>query len=719
MKTRWINIAWALFFLLLCAFVKFWEERRFNDYYLRHSVPSEKGLTAYYFDNPEWKGHPVHSKVDNKIIFKDKEGLNDVPIPDINFSINWHGLIRIPVSGKYKFKLYSDDGSWLILDGKRIVNNKGVHPAEKATGARYIRKGVYPIEIRYFQAHGLVTFNLFWRPPEPYRNLSGAIPAEYLMPVNDGFDRNFAYRLIYDIKRWGLLVVISFLILILSIINIYRPFLGKIYNYIIFSIKDNLSAFIVMVLAFIFRVLFVGTIPGVYGDETWFALTAHAFLEGKEVSLLRGMTAYTSPYYLLQVPVYILFGFTVIGMRYLAFCFDSLALIFCYMLVKKAFNKNAALFSVIILGFLPMAVVQDRIDSDLLNFSFFFTALSFYLIYSRKNWRLVLAGFILGMGIYNHLLFVSIPIALFLLCVLETRGRLFISRKFYLVLIPILLVMSIKYYDIRTYGPGRTFEPPSIGQGLYLLGYTTVNVLPRLFDGILNYKEFTGRLLINPIPINLIIVILSLLVILIKKGFLDRNLFRLLFIIAAAYIIITLRMPCPRLRYFDMTVTLTALLPAIVLGKLSLNKRILQRISIGFLTLVAVVNIFYISINYFYSFKKYKGGFFTMRNDRLRFSVFIESHHHIDTRDLYNYLVEKGIHLVATNYYIANNLSFWDIRNNLLYCYNETEYTGRKNEAMIFYEEGIPGKGSHPSQLGKEGLEEIRDVKYFRIYVKA
>jgi len=67
------------------------------------------------------------------------------------FAIRYKGKIYIPQDEHYTFALLSDDGSKLIIDGKVIIDNDGLHPPREKIGRVYLKKGIHEIEIPYFQ----------------------------------------------------------------------------------------------------------------------------------------------------------------------------------------------------------------------------------------------------------------------------------------------------------------------------------------------------------------------------------------------------------------------------------------------------------------------------------------------------------------------------------------------------------------------------------------
>jgi hypothetical protein len=78
------------------------------------------------------------------------------------FGIRYEGTLSLPADGSYQFKLVSDDGAVLSIDGQKIVDNDGRHTAKAATGQRDLRSGAHKLRLDYFQAlKGTVALQVF------------------------------------------------------------------------------------------------------------------------------------------------------------------------------------------------------------------------------------------------------------------------------------------------------------------------------------------------------------------------------------------------------------------------------------------------------------------------------------------------------------------------------------------------------------------------------
>lgn len=82
-----------------------------------------------------------------------------------SFALRFRGNIAAPKDGKYKFYTNSDDGSRLYINGKLLVDNGGIHPAQERSGEVDLKAGVHTIEVQYFDGAGQVAFSVKWKGP--------------------------------------------------------------------------------------------------------------------------------------------------------------------------------------------------------------------------------------------------------------------------------------------------------------------------------------------------------------------------------------------------------------------------------------------------------------------------------------------------------------------------------------------------------------------------
>ncbi|MEV8508365.1 family 16 glycoside hydrolase [Actinoplanes sp. NPDC051475] len=82
-----------------------------------------------------------------------------------NFVAHVLGNLTVPADGSYTFRLTSDDGSRLTVDGTAVVDNDGLHGVESKDGTVALTAGHHSVFIEYFEAGGGQELTFSWRPP--------------------------------------------------------------------------------------------------------------------------------------------------------------------------------------------------------------------------------------------------------------------------------------------------------------------------------------------------------------------------------------------------------------------------------------------------------------------------------------------------------------------------------------------------------------------------
>jgi outer membrane protein OmpA-like peptidoglycan-associated protein len=102
----------------------------------------------------------------------------DIPIrdfsegfPGVTNRFEWFGLlytgqVQIERAGDYTWRLSSDDGSRLWIDGQQVIDNDGQHGTDSAEGKVALARGVHEIKVWYFQGPATeISLQLFITPP--------------------------------------------------------------------------------------------------------------------------------------------------------------------------------------------------------------------------------------------------------------------------------------------------------------------------------------------------------------------------------------------------------------------------------------------------------------------------------------------------------------------------------------------------------------------------
>ena len=83
----------------------------------------------------------------------------------VSFASRHFGLLYANAAGNYEFRLRSDDGSRLVIDGNVVVENDGLHAVTSAIGNVNLSAGLHEIEIQYFGSRYDSRLELWWTPP--------------------------------------------------------------------------------------------------------------------------------------------------------------------------------------------------------------------------------------------------------------------------------------------------------------------------------------------------------------------------------------------------------------------------------------------------------------------------------------------------------------------------------------------------------------------------
>jgi cytochrome c len=80
-----------------------------------------------------------------------------------NFAIIASGYINIEKTNNYLFRLSSDDGSRMSIDGNIIITNDGEHGEEARDGEIALKKGLHSFKVEYFNSRGGKMVSLKWK----------------------------------------------------------------------------------------------------------------------------------------------------------------------------------------------------------------------------------------------------------------------------------------------------------------------------------------------------------------------------------------------------------------------------------------------------------------------------------------------------------------------------------------------------------------------------
>jgi len=71
-----------------------------------------------------------------------------------DFAVRWTSTMKVNTAGTYRFFASSDDGSKVVIDGRTVVNNDGLHGLRRKEGSAKLSRGNRLIKIYFFEKGG-------------------------------------------------------------------------------------------------------------------------------------------------------------------------------------------------------------------------------------------------------------------------------------------------------------------------------------------------------------------------------------------------------------------------------------------------------------------------------------------------------------------------------------------------------------------------------------
>ena len=99
------------------------------------------------------------------------------------FAFIYDGIIQIPKDGLYILYLATNDGGRLLIDGRLLINNDGLHPLAEIYKPVALKAGPHPVLVQYFQEGGGMGLKVSWQGPGFAKE---EIPAKVLFHKKNG-----------------------------------------------------------------------------------------------------------------------------------------------------------------------------------------------------------------------------------------------------------------------------------------------------------------------------------------------------------------------------------------------------------------------------------------------------------------------------------------------------------------------------------------------------
>lgn len=228
------------------------------------------------------------------------------------------------------------------------------------------------------------------------------------------------------------------------------------------NIKHIWPLFIIVILGFFLRFLFLGEVPvSMHRDEAYLGYNAYSILKtAKDVSgnllPLHLESFFYSPagYSYLSIPFVFLFGLSEFSVRFSSAMFGTLTIILVFLIGRELFKENKnrnliALFSSLTISILPWHINLSRVGIENTVVVFFISlGVLLYLRYlqSKKNAFFIIS--LLSFGI-NFLIYQAprafLPIFIPMMAIIFIDIRTLIRNKFHIALFIAIIVLPVLY----------------------------------------------------------------------------------------------------------------------------------------------------------------------------------------------------------------------------------------------------------------------------------
>jgi len=120
------------------------------------------GFDGTYYDNIDFTGTSIN-KIDPSINFNWGSGAPDPQIGPDTFSIVWNASLNVLTEGDYTFRVLTDDGTRLYVDGNRVIDvwyNQGA--TYHSSPSVHLSSGFHPLKLEFYENYGLAVIRLEW-----------------------------------------------------------------------------------------------------------------------------------------------------------------------------------------------------------------------------------------------------------------------------------------------------------------------------------------------------------------------------------------------------------------------------------------------------------------------------------------------------------------------------------------------------------------------------
>jgi hypothetical protein len=621
--------------------------------------------TRHSFSN--WCTPALTSKIAPRINFSSDA---DPEYRAIDYGMRYLSMFYLEQKKDLAFELNSDDGSILLIDGLRIINNLGRHPVQVRTAKIGLDKGWHSLEVLYFQAGGGAQIRLEV-PPEIGASMK---------PVSSQVNVRKVWLLSRVIQtshnRFNILFWSACTLFILLLLP-YPKFSARP---LVRWIASHLPLLGLMALSGLLLSFRLDLFPGILADEAlvgdsgfskhWYGITNADMSE----------YAWSDFSALLIEQLQKVFLLSVFSLRIVPIILNLAGLFLCGLGLEKLVSRRSGLIVVLLIGTAPFFLGISRLILELLLSSTFVLGACLYglALVRNSNWPGLIMGALLGFGMVLHVWWLHFIAGFGLALVIMLRFKLLKSWAFWLGLAGLALVghevlAMLLFGDVHNPTGGV-----DLGRALTVAVTSLTQGMPWLLSGDMVMKVLNGEPLMPIYPV----VPLIMLALLIYWPFakLGREYNRALAwaVIAACGSFLALAVLSPMIKayYFVIILALCLIWLAIYLD--GLWSRGLVKVALPLVLLTAVYSGAVFLINGPLNYNPPVVSAYQLKRHDPAKGFWNNSQHYFFQQELYDFLANLGRPVVAPNVRLGGPLWFLE----------RSDSVGRRGYLMSKYLKG-------------------------------
>lgn len=149
--------------------------------------------------------------------------------------------------------------------------------------------------------------------------------------------------------------------------------------------KANIFLSFLIVMLSVARFLYLGSIPGLHGDEALYGIKTYIMMHARPFTLI-GFNSYTGPIIsYLRIPFYYLMGANIFSVRLPLVILGLASAFFVYRILAQGYNRRTGIIGVLLFLTMPWSFIYSRFSDETHTSLIFFCDLRFVLFKCREE----------------------------------------------------------------------------------------------------------------------------------------------------------------------------------------------------------------------------------------------------------------------------------------------------------------------------------------------